>query len=174
MDRLPRALPCLALLSGLILFSGACAAPGRGGPPPAAPDFALKDVSGKIVRLADFRGKTVLVDFWAAWCDPCRDSIPSYEKLYERLRDKGLVVVGIDEDPQTGVAEAFVNKFSVTYPILLDRENEAFDAYGVRTLPTAFLIDPQGNIRRKWTGFEAETKADIEKVAPFEGSLPNR
>src|SRR5689334_4209825 len=112
----------------------------------AAPGLSLKDVSGKAVRLEDLRGKVVLVDFWATWCDSCLDSLPVYEKLYESRRKDGLVVLGVDEDARSKGVAAFAAQRGVGYPVLLDPDRDAYYAWRVRGLPTAFLLDADGRI----------------------------
>ncbi|MBI3550162.1 MAG: TlpA family protein disulfide reductase [Elusimicrobia bacterium] len=129
-----------------------------------APDFALKDLSGKTLTLRELRGKTVLIDFWATWCGPCAEAIPFYEKIYEKYEGKPFAVLGIDEDGMTDVVAPFAKKKGIRYPILLDADNKAFDAFGVRGLPTAFLVDSEGNIRDKWIGFDAGVESEIEKA----------
>ncbi len=133
------------------------------GPPKPAPEFALSSLAGEPVHLEDFRGKTVLIDFWATWCGPCRDSIPYYEHLYEGYRASGFAVVGIDEDANAGDVRAFAKKNGMTYPILLDPDRRIFDAYGVDGLPTAFWLDAQGRIRRQWAGFDSRTASEISQ-----------
>ena len=152
-----------ALLSlGLACALGACAAAPT--LPAPAPDFVLTDLSGKTVRLSDFRGRPVLVDFWAAWCVPCRESIPGYEKIFEARRAAGFVVVGVDEDDaKTDVAE-FARKNAVAYPLLRDPERRAYNAFRVRGLPTAVLIDAQGRMASRWDSFNAGTLYEVEQA----------
>src|SRR5690348_11361212 len=121
-----------------------------------APGLSLKDLNGKPARLEDFRGKVVLLDFWATWCDSCLESLPVYEKLYESRRGDGLVVLGVDEDARAKGVAGFAAKRGVTYPVLLDTDKDAYYAYRVRGLPTTFLIDANGKIQRQWTGFQKE------------------
>jgi peroxiredoxin len=135
--------------------------------PSPAPNFALQDLSGATVGLSDLRGKTVLLDFWATWCEPCKQSIPRYIKMQERLRSKGFVVVGIDEDEKGGVAAAYARDHGLNYNVLLDPGTGLFEKYGGRSLPSAFLIDPQGNIRGRWEGFDAATGVDVERATDF-------
>jgi peroxiredoxin len=126
-------------------FAGALAAA-------LAPGLSLKDLAGKPVRLEDLRGKVVLVDFWATWCDSCLDSLPVYEKLYETRKADGLVVLGVDEDARAKGVAAFAAKRGVTYPVVLDADKDAYYAWRVRGLPSAFLIDADGHVARwpKW------------------------
>jgi peroxiredoxin len=135
--------------------------------PSPAPDFALQDTSGATVRLADLRGKTVLLDFWATWCEPCKESIPRYIKMQEKLRSKGFVVVGIDEDEKSEIAAAYARDYGLNYTVLLDPGTGLFEKYGGRDLPSAFLIDARGNIRGRWDGFDAATGVDVERATDF-------
>jgi len=130
--------------------------------PSPAPDFSLQDVSGATVRLADLRGKTVLLDFWATWCDPCKQSIPLYIKMQDKLRSKGFVVIGVDEDEKGEIAGAYARDHGMNYRVLQDPGTVLFKKYGGRELPSAFLIDAQGNIRGRWDGFDAAAGLDVE------------
>ncbi len=104
----------------------------------------------------------MLVDFWATWCEPCRDSIPTYGRIFTEHRASGFTVLGIDEDdPKTDVA-GFARKNSIAYPLLRDPDRRAYDAFAVRGLPTAFLIDAQGRIVRRWESFDAGTVFEVE------------
>jgi peroxiredoxin len=153
----------------VILAAGfaACGAPVRTDVPTApspAPDFTLQDLSGRTVRLADFRGRAVLLDFWASWCQPCKQSIPRYMKMQEDLRTKGFVVVGIDENEKAEVVGAYARKHGMNYAVLLDPDTGLFKKYGGRSLPSAYLIDSRGNIRGRWEGFDAATGVDVERA----------
>jgi peroxiredoxin len=150
------------LASALALAFGACAAPQTF--PSPAPEFALPDLNRKTMFLSDLRGHPVLVDFWATWCDPCRESIPSYEKLYMERRDAGFVVVGIDEDDEKADVAVFARKNGIAYPLLRDPKRVAYDAFRVRGLPTAFLIDGKGRIVRRWDAFNAGTVYEVEQA----------
>ena len=114
-------------------------------PGTAAPDFTLRDLEGKEVKLMDLRGKTVLLDFWATWCAPCRAVMPVVELLHREFNDKGLVVFGVDdEDPQ--VIVKFLQQSGYTLPTLHDPDKQVYNKYEVGGIPTMILIDKQGKI----------------------------
>jgi len=119
-----------------------------------APDFALPGLDGKDVRLSDYRGKVVLVNFWGTWCEPCKDETPALQAIHQRLGDQGLVIIGVDLRNQErsgpdGVADvrAFTERYGVTYPIALDVAGEMARAFQIYPIPTSFFIDPSGKIR---------------------------
>ena len=113
-----------------------------------APDKTLPylDQTGS-GSLADYRGQWVLVNFWASWCEPCRDEAPALERFYRKHRAGGTTVLGINLDDATRDAEAFVSEFGLTYPQLRDGDGrERRDAYGMTGFPESFLVDPEGKI----------------------------
>lgn len=145
----------------------ACGPPVRHDVPTApvpAPDFALEDLAGATVRLSDYRGRTVLLDFWATWCPPCKQSIPLYVDMLKRLRSKGFEVIGVDEDDNPAVVRAYARAHGMSYPVLADHRTELFRKFGGADLPTCFLIDAQGNVRGRWQGFDAATGIDVERA----------
>lgn len=129
-----------------------------------APDFMLRNVDGKTVRLADFRGKNpVLLNFWASWCPACRQEAPENEKLHQRLGPKGLkfLAVSIDRDPGAlNDVRKFMEEFKLSLRPLLDSNGEVFEHYGVTAIPTTFLIDRRGKIVAKEVGPKNWTSAD--------------
>lgn len=120
--------------------------------PQDAPSFSVRDLSGKTVSLEEYRGKVVLLDFWATWCSPCVASMPKLQKLHAKYAAKGFAVVGvaIDEGGAKTVAPV-VAKRKVTYPVLLATE-PTWKAYDVKTLPALFLVDRQGRIVKRFGG----------------------
>jgi thiol-disulfide isomerase/thioredoxin len=131
--------------------------------PTPAPGWTLKDVDGKPVNFSQFKGKVVVLDFWATWCGPCRSEIPGYVKLQEKYKDKGLVIIGVSLDQQgPEVVKKFIGDFHMSYQVVMgdDAVAEAFG--GVDGIPTTFIIDRTGKIRDKKVG--AMETAEYEKV----------
>jgi len=119
----------------------------------SAPDFTLTDLDGQKVSLSDYKGKVIIVDFWATWCGPCKMEIPSFIKLQEDYKDD-VVVLGISLD-QGGpkVVVPFAKKMNINYPIVYG-DGSVVQAYGgVRGIPTTFVIDRDFNIQRKYVGY---------------------
>jgi cytochrome c biogenesis protein CcmG/thiol:disulfide interchange protein DsbE len=124
-----------------------------------APDFTLKDLSGNSVSLQQYRGKVVLLDFWATWCQPCRYSIPELVEIQDKYRDKGLVVIGISVDNPREVnnkyISAFKEKYKVNYTIVRTDTKTTATYFGKKNfpIPTIFLINREGMIVNKHQGF---------------------
>ena len=134
---------------------------------PVAPAWKLADLDGKPVSLADFKGKVVILDFWATWCAPCRDEIPGFVELQKKFADKGLVVVGVSMD-QEGAAfvQRFVKENGVTYPVVLG-DPEVSAAYdGIDALRTTFIIDREGKVVKGHRGFTEQAKFEAD-IAPL-------
>lgn len=109
-----------------------------------APDFELETHDGDTVRLSDFRGERVFLNFWATWCPPCREEIPDLQKLYDN-HDVVILAVnmtGTEGDPE-GI-DAFIEEFEMTFPVLMDRDNKVMTQYRVQAFPTTYLIDSEG------------------------------
>lgn len=133
--------------------------------PEIAPSFLLRDINGKIVSTADWKGKVVILNFWATWCPPCREEIPELVRLQTKYKDK-LEIVGASEDedgPQK--VQQFVQRFGMNYPVVMATKELIGNYGGVPALPTSFLIDPQGRVVQKHTGlyeyevYEREVRA---------------
>jgi peroxiredoxin len=140
-----------------------------------APDFALPDLKGHTVHLKDFRGKVVVLDFWATWCGPCKMEIPHFAELMKRHGEKGLEIVGVAMD-ETGadVVKPFVEKNGLQYHVVLGDDYTASRFGGVNALPTTFVIDREGHIARKYIGYRSLESFE-EDLAPLldAGSSPD-
>lgn len=111
-----------------------------------APDFSLTTFTGDTFRLAEQRGKVVVINFWASWCGPCRDEAPILQNVWERYRDQGVVLVGVaylDLDPNS---RAFIEEFGITYPNVPDRGARISEAYRIQGVPETFVVDQNGHI----------------------------
>ncbi|HEX7787373.1 MAG TPA: TlpA disulfide reductase family protein [Methylomirabilota bacterium] len=124
-----------------------------------APEFQVRTPDDRTIRLADLRGKVVFLNFWATWCEPCREEMPSMERLHRAYKDRGLVVLAISLDAQgASVVNPFVRKFALTFPIGLDPKMAVRETYGVWAVPSTFIIDKHGkrvlfaNGAREWDG----------------------
>ena len=141
-------------LALLLLFGvlGASAQGLRPSPPVAAPVLALPGVDGRVHRLADYRGKVVLVNFWASWCGPCRAEIPSMEKLRRSLSGEPFAILAVNEGEGAGTVRRFTDAAQLGSVVLLDRDGAAARAWGARALPSSFIVGPDGKIRYSHVG----------------------
>ena len=132
-----------------------------GGPAPA---FELPAVSGGAQSLAAHAGKVVVVDFWATWCQPCKQSFPAYQELVSELGGK-LVVLGISQDDDVEGIAAFVSETGAKFPIVWDEGKVVAKAYDPPTMPTAYVLDPSGIVRFVHAGYRAGDEATLEAEA---------
>ncbi len=132
----------------------------------SAADFKLQDLNGKTVRLSDFKGKPVLIDFWATWCPPCRAAIPSIEKLYKNYGGKGLVVISVSLDEgDWDAVKSFAAEAGITYPVLKGGD-DVTSRFQVRSIPMVVIINKEGKIVKRYLGFgdEDELEKDVKAV----------
>jgi peroxiredoxin len=134
-----------------------------------APDFTLADLQGNTVSLSEFKGKVVMLDFWATWCPPCVQEIPHFIELYEEYREQGLAMIGISLDRQgVGVVKAFSQRYGINYPILMADGSISAKYGGIRGIPTTFVIDREGTIKRMYVGYRDKSvfENDIKTFLP--------
>lgn len=135
----------------------------------AATDFVLRDVDGRTVRLSDYAGQVVLLDFWATWCVPCEAEIPHLQALYQQHKAQGFVVLGVSMDGPETVAGVgpFVRRHGLSFPVLLDEETKAVSIYNPkRTAPLSVLLDRSGRVVRVRSGYNVgDEKLIAEDVA---------
>lgn len=128
-----------------------------------APDFALEDLSGKRVSLKDLRGKVVFLNFWATWCVPCRQEMPTMEKLHRELKDQGLEVVAVNIKEGKKEVRKFFDELGLTFTALLDRDGKVSEEYGAWSIPLSYFISRKGEFigkvigYRKWDGDDTTT-----------------
>lgn len=126
-----------------------------------APEFRLTDQQGLGVGLDDYAGKLVLLNFWATWCPPCVQEMPSLNEIYERHRDSGFVVLGISVDEDAEQYSYFLQQFGVTFPTARDPERSVSSRYGTQKYPESYLISRDGRVLRKYVGPEDWTRPEI-------------
>jgi peroxiredoxin len=110
-------------------------------------DFTLADLQGKSQSLSQYRGKIVLVNFWATWCKPCTTEMPAMQIIYDKLRDKGFVVLAINELEEDAKVREHIKQYGHTFPVLMDRDNKVANQFGVFGLPVSVFIDQEGRVQ---------------------------
>ena len=155
----------LALCFGIATAEDVCPADAK----VANLNFTLKDIHGKPFALSDYKGKVVLLDFWATWCPPCRKEIPGYIELYDTYKSRGLVVIGVSMDESPSDVKKFVKQIKMNYPIVMGAGREAAlgRAFGELPLPTSFVIGRDGRICAKHDGITPKEQIEREITALF-------
>ena len=142
-----------------------------------APDFALTSLEGKTVKLSDFRGKAILLNFWATWCEPCKVEMPWFVELQKKYGPQGLQVLGIAMD-DSGTKEIgdFAKKMNVNYPIVLGKESVGDQYGGIPYLPSTFYIDRDGKVVDRIFGLvsRSEIESDIQKALASPGQVAHK
>ena len=129
-----------------------------------APEFTVNDLSGKKVSLSSFKGKPILLNFWATWCPYCREERPYLNALYKEYKDRGLIIIAVSIDKSAEIVRSYLKRVPADFVILHDNSNEAASAYGVYSLPTNFLIDRKGVIKYKFIGLRDWTDKESKKI----------
>ena len=147
--------------------------------PIEAPDFELEDMDGEKYSLRSYRGKVVILNFWATWCPPCRREIPSMEALHQAFKDEPFAILAINEWETEDHVFAFMGELPVepSFPILFDKDSEVAQSFGVKGLPTTLLLDTEGMIVYRAVGGRdfnhPEVKKIIRKLMPGEKTAAN-
>lgn len=132
-----------------------------------APDFTSKDVNGNTVKLSDYKGRVILIEFWATWCAPCRELTPVLNKIYGKYKDKGFVVLALTPEENTNTVKSYIKENNVTYPVLIT-DMKTTRRYGVISIPASFLISRDGRVAEKHLGVNRdimqELSSGIEKL----------
>jgi peroxiredoxin len=149
-------LPVLLLA---LLTSAATAA----GTAPPAPDFALPARDGGQVRLSELKGQVVMINFWATWCGPCRQEMPQLDRLYQKYKSSGFVLLGVNVDEDVRKATDVAAKLGVTFPVLLDTDKAVSKLYDLSTMPSTVIIDRDGKVRYFHRGYLAGYEDNYDK-----------
>jgi peroxiredoxin len=140
-------------------------------PPIKAIDFTLENLEGSLVSLKGFQGKVVFLNFWATWCGPCRYEMPDMEKLWQKFKEEDFVILAVDLRERKERVSSFMEENGYTFPVLLDSRGEVARAYGIRAIPTTYLLDPEGKIVGRALGAREWASQDAFKL--IEHLLPN-
>ena len=136
--------------------------------PIPAPDFNLKGEDGKSYRLSDMRGKVVVINFWATWCPPCRYEMPAMERLWQKVKDKNIVIWGVNVGEDADTIFEFTGTYPVSFPLPMDIDGKVIEQYPIKGLPTTYVINPQGMVTHRAVGSrewdEAWLITELEKL----------
>ena len=142
------------LLSAVLAAFAGAAVPAIA-PATMAPDFTLKSVDGPNIRLQEQRGRVVLVNFWATWCGPCRQEMPHLNRLYEKYRASGFVLLGVNIDEDQRNAIGLATKLGLKFPVLLDTDRKVSKLYDMSAMPATVLIDKDGRVKYLHRGYQS-------------------
>ena len=129
-----------------------------------APDFTLKTLDGPNLRLEEYRGQVVLINFWASWCGPCRQEMPILDRLHKRYEDAGFAVLGINVEGEISPAQKIVDKTKVTFPVLIDEGQLVSELYQLEAMPSTVVIDRDGVVRYVHRGYKPGDEAKYVEV----------
>jgi len=151
------------ILLGSLCFTAAGPANAAAGAGPA-PNFTLKSLSGKNLKLSEMTGNVVLINFWASWCGPCREEMPLLNALHKKYEPLGFTVIGVNVEEQAANARGFLNDFPVDFPVLLDNKNQVSKMYNVIAMPTTVVVDRDGNMRFLHKGYKPGDEEKYRKM----------
>ena len=154
MKRFPALLACILMWVPIATLATEAGQP--------APTFTLPNAQGTSVALQSLRGQVVYVDFWASWCGPCRRSFPWMNEMQQKYGGKGLAIVAVNVDKKRADAEKFLAQLPATFPVVFDEAGASPGAFGVKGMPSSYLIDARGNVVFVERGFLEGSRADLE------------
>lgn len=146
-----------------VLALGVDAAMAAVTPSSIAPDFTLHTMGGPNQRLQEQRGRVVMINFWATWCGPCREEMPQLNKLYDKYRSAGFVLLGVNVDEDARQAADVAQKLGIRFPVLLDTDKKVSHLYDLATMPSTILIDRDGKVRYIHRGYRAGLEDTYDK-----------
>lgn len=129
-----------------------------------APDFTLKSLQGSNLRLEEYRGQVVLINFWASWCGPCRQEMPILDRLHQRYEDTGFTVLGVNVEGEVTPAQKIVDKTNVTFPVLIDEKQSVSQLYDLEAMPSTVVLDRSGIVRYIHLGYKPGDEAKYVQV----------
>ncbi len=113
---------------------------------PAAPDFNLPDMDGEMFSLSSYKGKTVIINFWATWCPPCREELPSMNRAWQKIKDENISMIAINVGEDEDTIFSFMGDYPIDFQVLLDQSGEVINKWPIKGLPTTFVLDPKGQL----------------------------
>jgi peroxiredoxin len=129
-----------------------------------APNFTLKNLAGKNIKLSELTGNVVLINFWASWCGPCRQEMPLLNAIHNKYKPLGFTVLGVNVEEKVANARSFIGERPVDFPILLDNKNRISKLYNVVAMPTTVVIDRDGKIRFIHQGYQSGDEVKYRKM----------
>ena len=129
-----------------------------------APDFTLKSLQGDNLRLQEYRGQVVLINFWASWCGPCRQEMPLLDRLHQRYQATGFAVLGVNVEGEIKPAQEIVDKTRVTFPVLIDEDQKVSELYDLEAMPSTVIVDRDGVVRYIHLGYKPGDEAKYVDV----------
>lgn len=130
----------------------------------AAPDFTLKSLEGSNLRLEEYRGQVVLINFWASWCGPCRQEMPLLDRLHQRYTDTGFAVLGVNVEGEEAPARELIDRIPVTFPVLIDKGQLVSELYKLEAMPSTVVVDRDGVVRYIHRGYKPGDEAKYVEV----------